>query len=343
MQKLLFLIRFLNNQVKSQNKNGLLIVLKISQILHTLLVVEEIFEQVIVAFNRLSNNLSFRIQTYLVKVALKMYSIKRDIDNKISIRDKHLETNMCKRRGRPSAIERYQNELLQKKYTDLINSSSSQNDEYTKTNIMPFIMNRQRRQRANNRERSRMQTLNSALNELKKHLPLELFMFEELKTGDIKNNKKAKLAELKLTKIDILKLAARYISMLSELLQQDVNKLYSNAQSTNNSFYSNASSSISPNQECLAESNFNLNFSNVAINKSSSLNKNTHLLYSADISNQFDVNYHQQSESFADYREKNRNLKVSTKSNHFLYNNDCRYAINNIEINYSTNNKYYFN
>jgi len=274
-----------------------------------------------------------------------MYTIDRDFDNHVLVKENTLKSNMNKRRGRPSAIERYQNEILQQKYTDLINSSSSQNDEYTKMNIMPFIMSRQRRQRANNRERSRMQTLNSAMNELKKHLPLELFLVDELKTTDMKNTKKTKLSELKLTKIDTLKLATRYISMLSDLLQQDVNRegINSNPQSINNSFCSNVSSSISPNQECITENNFNENFSNITINNLSSLNKNTQLLYTTDIRNHLNVNYHQQSESFADFREKNRNLKTSTKNNNFLYNNECRFAINSIEVNYSTNNKYYFN
>ena len=121
-----------------------------------------------------------------------------------------------KRRGRPCASERFNNEMMEKRLTSLIHSD----DEFTKSNIMPFIVKRQRRVCANDRERNRMQTLNEALNELKDHLPLD-FLVSELgsdldnssstETNGKKSRKKS--SEEKLTKIDTLKLATKYIRM----------------------------------------------------------------------------------------------------------------------------------
>lgn len=127
-----------------------------------------------------------------------------------------------KRRGRPCASERYNNELMEKRLTSLINSD----DEFTKSNIMPYIVKRQRRVRANNRERNRMQTLNEALNVLKEHLPIEFLLSEfgsdldNSISSDSKRQKK-KSGEEKLTKIDTLRLATRYIGFLTEVLNQE--------------------------------------------------------------------------------------------------------------------------
>ncbi len=64
-----------------------------------------------------------------------------------------------KKRGRPCAIDRYKTDLIQQKFTNILNSNSSHQTTHLAQNIMPFIVKRQRRQRANNRERTRMQTL----------------------------------------------------------------------------------------------------------------------------------------------------------------------------------------
>ncbi|RNA10068.1 neurogenin-2 [Brachionus plicatilis] len=146
-----------------------------------------------------------------------------------------------KRRGRPCASERYNNELLEKRLTSMINSD----DEFTKSNIMPFIVKRQRRVRANNRERNRMQNLNEALNVLKEHLPLEFLMSEfssdldNSVSSDSKRQKK-KSGEEKLTKIDTLRLATRYIGLLTELLNQDNDSI----RSTSHSSESNSNSPV---------------------------------------------------------------------------------------------------
>lgn len=146
-----------------------------------------------------------------------------------------------KRRGRPCASERHNNELLEKRLTSLINSD----DEFTKSNIMPFIVKRQRRVRANNRERNRMQTLNEALNDLKEHLPIEFLMSEfgsdldNSYSSDTKKQKK-KPGEEKLTKIDTLRLASRYIGFLTEILNQENDRI----RSTSNSSESDSNSPV---------------------------------------------------------------------------------------------------
>ena len=83
-----------------------------------------------------------------------------------------------KKRGRPCALERHRNELIQQKVTNLINTGVS--DNISNHNIVPFILKRQRRSKANDRERGRMGTLNNALGVLKKHLPEELYAFKLL-------------------------------------------------------------------------------------------------------------------------------------------------------------------
>lgn len=150
-----------------------------------------------------------------------------------------------KRRGRPCASERHNNELLEKRLTSLIHSE----DEFTKSNIMPFIVKRQRRVRANDRERNRMQTLNDALNELKDHLPIDFLVSElgsdldnsgSIETNGKKNKKKSN--EEKLTKIDTLKLATKYIRLLTDILNEE------NASDQNTVYTSSSGSSpVSPN------------------------------------------------------------------------------------------------
>lgn len=83
-------------------------------------------------------------------------------------------SNQRKRRGRPCARERRTNELITEKYTNLMRSGEAQDEEFTKNRVIPFIIKRQRRSRANDRERGRMENLNSAMIVLKQHIPLEL-------------------------------------------------------------------------------------------------------------------------------------------------------------------------
>lgn len=136
-----------------------------------------------------------------------------------------------KRRGRPCALERYNNELLQEKFSRLINHSHIDfNSDFARLNILPFINKRQRRARANDRERTRMQTLNGALNVLKQHLPIDFLLSTDensmlhsptgSSSGRKSNKEAAESASNKLTKIDTLKLATRYIAMLTNLLNE---------------------------------------------------------------------------------------------------------------------------
>ncbi|KAF6209545.1 hypothetical protein GE061_015293 [Apolygus lucorum] len=60
-----------------------------------------------------------------------------------------------------------------------------------------------RRSTANARERNRMHNLNAALNRLRRHLPVEVNM----------------LGKARLSKIETLKVACNYISVLSETLE----------------------------------------------------------------------------------------------------------------------------
>lgn len=170
-----------------------------------------------------------------------------------------------KKRGRPCAIDRYKNDLIQEKFTSMLNNgnTSALNDEFTKLKIIPFIAKRQKRQRANNRERSRMQTLNEALIILKQHLPIDLYLKSktnlqsqtEITENDKQLLKEKSLEFVKMTKIDILKFATEYIKLLTNVLNS--NKLFQSPKETisyeyyfkkENSFnsdISNSSSSVS--------------------------------------------------------------------------------------------------
>lgn len=125
-----------------------------------------------------------------------------------------------RRRGRPCALERQNNELLQAQFSTLISQSALDFDsDFAKLNIIPFIARRQRRARANDRERTRMQTLNEALDVLKSYLPLEYLVAPSSNREDRKTSQSS--AILKLTKIDTLKLATKYIGILTDLLSEN--------------------------------------------------------------------------------------------------------------------------
>ena len=119
-------------------------------------------------------------------------------------------------------------------------NTSALNDEFTKLKIIPFIAKRHKRQRANNRERSRMQTLNEALIILKQHLPIDLYLKSktnlqsqtEITENDKQLLKEKSLEFVKMTKIDILKFATEYIKLLTNVLNSD--KLF---QSSKPNFY----------------------------------------------------------------------------------------------------------
>ena len=151
-----------------------------------------------------------------------------------------MPTSSGKRRGRPCASERYNNELIQQKLTDLINSPNTNvNDDFARLNVIPFIVKRQRRVRANDRERNRMQNLNEALIVLQQSLPLEFLnanknlitnlnnTSDSFSSDSNSNQSKAKAKNIsesaKLTKIDTLKLATKYIEHLANLLSDDSN------------------------------------------------------------------------------------------------------------------------
>ena len=135
--------------------------------------------------------------------------------------------SISKKRGRPCANDRYRNDLIQQKFTNILNSNNSQQTAHLAQNIMPFIVKRQRRQRANNRERSRMQTMNEALIVLRQHLPIDLYLKSktnsdsqtEIKLHKDLNSRVASKISFKITKIDTLRFAAEYIRLLTDVLK----------------------------------------------------------------------------------------------------------------------------
>ncbi|CAF1113049.1 unnamed protein product, partial [Brachionus calyciflorus] len=217
-----------------------------------------------------------------------------------------------KRRGRPCASERYNNEILEQKLTSLINSD----DDFTKSNIMPFIVKRQRRVRANDRERNRMQTLNEALDVLKDHLPIDFLVSEfgsDLDNSGSSETKKSrkKCGEDKLTKIDTLKLATKYIGLLTDILNEE-NGNYRNINYTNSS----GSSSSSPIMSAWSQDNRNLNYYN-------HVNKNTMVNFSTNPNNPVGL--------YSDFYSKSQVTKVDFSQNN-MENNQWTYnSFNNIK------------
>ena len=171
-----------------------------------------------------------------------------------------MPTSSGKRRGRPCASERYNNELIQQKLADLINSPNTNvNDDFARLNVIPLIVKRQRRVRANNRERNRMQNLNEALVVLQQCLPLEFlnanknlitnlnntsdsFSSSDSNSNVSKSKTKSVSEATKLTKIDTLRLATKYIEFLTNLLRDDA----SSSNATISPVFSSTSPSCSP-------------------------------------------------------------------------------------------------
>lgn len=178
-----------------------------------------------------------------------------------------------KKRGRPCALDRYKTELIQQKFTNILNNKSL-NDEFTKTSILPFIVKRQRRQRANNRERSRMQTLNGALHVLKQHLPMDLYLqsktnaqsqADELVQAETTKSKRANENlnnQAKMTKIDTLKFAAEYIKLLTSVLNDSNSSKDMNSNGFNSSFTSDSStcSTVCSSTNCMDYKTVNYNY-----------------------------------------------------------------------------------
>ena len=148
---------------------------------------------------------------------------------------------LTKRRGRPCAQERLNNELLEQHFNLLIKATADNQRErcgvigdggdqlmLDDTRIIPFVVKRQRRVKANVREKHRMQTLNEALEVLKQHLPPEwsLPVTTTLSSASNDHSNSSRNSSIcggnaKLTKIDTLRLATSYIQTLSELIRQD--------------------------------------------------------------------------------------------------------------------------
>lgn len=140
-----------------------------------------------------------------------------------SMSDEHQRVGVGerRRRGRPCAQERQNNALLQAQFTSLLTESQLDVDsDFARLNILPFIRRRERRARANDRERTRMQTLNEALDVLKSCLPpLDYFGHTDV-IATKSSGQRHCTSSVKLTKIDILRLAAKYIQMLTQMLSE---------------------------------------------------------------------------------------------------------------------------
>lgn len=238
-----------------------------------------------------------------------------------------------KKRGRPCAIERYNNELMQQKLKSLINSNMPSN-EFAKNNIMPFIVKRQRRSRANDRERNRMQTLNGALSVLKQHLPLELLVNESTSdldasgsTEDSKKNKKGK-GEDKLTKIDTLKLATRYISLLSSMLRDDQDGSVCTVSSSSSpvstyTYHDQTYRQLSTQADLVHSSNQNMTNSNYYLN---CFNSNSNQPQNIEYLNSSNKASHFYSSNYQEH--------------HFNYNSSSSNNINNCDNHQQLNNNY---
>ena len=125
---------------------------------------------------------------------------KRNDDDKVMIKlemDEQVQVvKKSRKRGRPSYWSNL--EYLQQKQLQ------ENNNEPIRSGLTPQILvKRQRRLKANDRERNRMKNLNKMLQELKSLLPYE---FESSPSDD------------KLTKIETLRMAAQYIYDLTNLL-----------------------------------------------------------------------------------------------------------------------------
>ena len=193
-------------------------------------------------------------------------------------------TTSGKRRGRPCASERYNNELIQQKLTSLINSPCTTiSEDFARLNVIPFIVKRQRRVRANDRERNRMQTLNEALLILQQCIPAEFLSLNRNMITNLNNTSdsvssdsncnasnqhshkhhKGQIDSTKLTKIDTLKLATKYIEFLASLLHDECSPCYKTSPTI-----SSTSVSSSPNY-CPFNNNTTQNQTNVIMHETS--------------------------------------------------------------------------
>ena len=149
----------------------------------------------------------------------------RPIDMSIGV------TNERRRRGRQCALERQNNELLQAQLSSMVSQSQFDFDsDFAKLNILPFITRRQRRARANDIERCRMQRLNEELDVLKSMLPIDYLLTEEAESDGQRIGQCQ--SSPKLTKIYTLKLATKYIRILTELLNDNVSGASGNVDSS---------------------------------------------------------------------------------------------------------------
>ena len=144
--------------------------------------------------------------------------IKRKLNG--DLEGKNNQIQQKRKRGRPS----FWNNLEEK----------NNNNEDEKLLLTPqIIVKRQRRLKANDRERNRMKNLNKMLQLLKSLLPFEL------------NNESS--MDDKLTKIETLKMATLYIAQLTQLLQLSEQQETSLGMSSPSSSSSSSLSSIQMN------------------------------------------------------------------------------------------------
>ena len=274
--------------------------------------------------------------------------------------DLMLPTTGVKRRGRPCASERYNNELMQQKLTSLINSNRNINDDFARLNVIPLIMKRQRRVRANDRERNRMQTLNEALYVLQQHLPIDFLLslnliptqsLDSSISSDSNANSKSKSKkpqEPKLTKIDTLKLATKYIEMLTNFLREDDLKSSNSSNQTHSVSSSSSSSSPEFNSYCyedFKQHNADLNdYMDVKQVNEIDLNKKDNCMYT----NHQNSSYYEKANSYQNFKLNQEDHNHNTIQFYSNYSNNTNansyfnqhHQNNYFNLNYHSNFRY---
>lgn len=222
--------------------------------------------------------------------------------------------SLKRKRGRPCAVERMRNEMMQQRLTSMINSNQVPSAEFAKFNILPLIVKRQRRVRANDRERNRMVSLNGALKVLREHLPVEYLVDDQVEANQyefMEANKRKKSSNIKLTKIDTLRLATKYISILTDLLNENdsdaSNKLVTNLGMTSSSIGSTSSSSTSHIESessspvlYQTDTNYSMNYSIGGARSPISFSQH---LYFNTATSQFSSDYYSRLSQFAHYTQ----------------------------------------